>query len=144
MHPVPARIDAHLPRARRQEGGTEPEFAFSRPVFTFDDYERLIDEVAGLNIRFFPGLMPLGSRRNAEFLAGGRIPGIAVSADVVAGFAQHESAESQRRFGLESATALACRIARDSRGLYIVKPFGKRCYDETADLVSAVKASIER
>jgi homocysteine S-methyltransferase len=126
----------------KMEAGAE--FAFSQPVFTFDDYERLRDAVAGLGIRFFPGLMPLVSRRNAEFLAGGRIPGIAVPAEVVAGFAQHESADAQRRFGMESATALACRIARESRGLYIIMPFGKRCYDETAELVRAVKAGIRR
>jgi methionine synthase I (cobalamin-dependent)/5,10-methylenetetrahydrofolate reductase len=120
------------------------EFAFSQPVFTFEDYERLRDAVAGLNIRFFPGLMPLVSRRNAEFLAGGRIPGIAVPPEVVAGFAKHESAEAQRRFGLESAVALACRIVRQARSLYIIMPFGKRCYDETAEVVRAAKASVRR
>jgi homocysteine S-methyltransferase len=117
------------------------EFTFSQPVFTFEDYERVRDAVAGLGIRFFPGLMPLVSRRNAEFLAGGRIPGIIVPSEVVAGFAAYDSADAQRRFGLESAASLACRIAGEARCLYVIMPFGKRCYDDTAELVRTVKQS---
>ncbi len=115
------------------------EFIFSQPVFTLDDYQRLRDAVAELPIRFFPGLMPLVSRRNAEFLAGGRIPGIIVPDEIVAAFAQYSSAEDQRRFGLEQAAQLAVDIARDARGLYLIMPFGKRCYAETAGIVRAVR-----
>ena len=83
--------------------------------------------------------MPLISRRNAEFLAGGRIPGIRVPESVVEKFRSLESPEDQRRYGLESAAELCLTIAAEGRGIYLIMPFGKRCYSDTADLVRAIR-----
>jgi hypothetical protein len=83
--------------------------------------------------------MPLVSRRNAEFLAGGRIPGIMVPEAVAAGFGRFVAAIDQRRHGLDQAAALARRIAADARGIYIIMPFGRNCYAETAAIVRLVR-----
>ncbi len=112
---------------------------FSQPVFTLDDSHRLQDALAGLPIRLFPGVMPLTSRRNAQFLAGGRIPGIAVPPEVAAGFDRYESLQDQRRFGLDRACELAAGIAAEASGLYLIMPFGKSCYEDTARIVREVK-----
>lgn len=116
------------------------EFVFSQPVFTVDDFRRLQDALAGLPVRFFPGLMPLVSRRNAAFLAGGRIPGIAVPQEIVIGFDRFESLEDQRRFGLEQACGLAAAIAAEAAGLYLIMPFGKTCYEDAAEIVRRIRA----
>lgn len=118
------------------------EFVFSQPVFCLEDYHRLQDAVAGLPIRWFPGVLPLVSRRNAESLAGGRIPGIEVPASVVSAFARYESPADQRRHGLETAARLACEIAASARGLYLIPPFGRRGYADTADLIRRVRAAV--
>lgn len=118
------------------------EFAFSQPIFEFEDYARLRDAVGPLGIRFFPGLLPLTSRRSAEALAGGRIPGIVVPASMLEAFARYGSLEDQRRFGLEMDTDLAIRIASEAQGIYLIMPFGKRRYEETATLVRAIKQSL--
>lgn len=118
------------------------EFSFSQPIFEFEDYERLRDAVGRLGIRFFPGLLPLTSRRGAEALAGGRIPGIVVPPRILEAFARYGSVEDERRFGLNLATELAIRIASEARGLYLIMPFGKHRYEETASLVRAVKHSL--
>jgi homocysteine S-methyltransferase len=115
------------------------EFVFSQPVFTVDDFRRLQDALAGLPIRLFPGVMPLTSRRNAQFLAGGRIPGIAVPPEVAAGFDRYESLQDQRRYGLEQACELAAGIAAEASGLYLIMPFGKNCYEDAARIVREVK-----
>lgn len=126
--------------ASKVEAGAE--FAFSQPIFEFEDYERLQEAVAPLGIRFFPGILPLTGRRSAEALAGGRIPGIVVPARLAKAFGRYESLEDQRRFGLEKATQLAIRIASQAQGLYLIMPFGTRRYEDTAALVSAVKQSL--
>lgn len=115
------------------------EFVFSQPVFTLDDFHRLQDALAGLPVRLFPGVMPLTSRRNAAFLAGGRIPGIAVPPEVAAGFDRYESAQDQRRYGLDRACELAAGIAAEASGLYLIMPFGKSCYEDAARIVREVK-----
>lgn len=115
------------------------EFVFSQPVFTLDGFRSLRDALAGLPIRFFPGIMPLTSRRNAAFLAGGRIPGIAVPPDVAAGFDRYESPQDQRCFGLDQACDLAAGIAAEASGLYLIMPFGKSCYEDVARIVREVR-----
>lgn len=132
--PIPAQI-----RWLQTKIDAGAEFVFSQPVFTRDDYRKLQDAVAGLPIRFFPGILPLISHRNAAFLAGGRIPGIAVPEDVVNGFARYESSEDQRRHGLDQASGLAADIASEASGLYLIMPFGKRCYEDAAQIVHLVK-----
>jgi methionine synthase / methylenetetrahydrofolate reductase(NADPH) len=118
------------------------EYVFSQPVFTYDDCERLAEAVAPLNIRLLVGILPLASKRNAEFLAGGRIPGIKVPLALVKAFDRYGDEDSQRRFGLDCAYELAAGIARATRGLYVIMPFGKTCYLETADLVRYVRKSL--
>lgn len=116
------------------------EFGFSQPVFTLDDYKKLRDALAGLPIRFFPGIMPLISHRSAAFLASGRIPGIAVPEDVVSGFTRYESPADQHRLGLDQACELAAGIAEEAQGLYLIMPFGKSCYEDAARIVRHVRA----
>lgn len=128
--PIPAQIK--WLQAKIDAGA---EFVFSQPVFTYDDYRRLQDALAGLPIRFFPGVMPLVSRRNAAFLAGGRIPGIVVPESVVAGFDRYELPGDQRRFGLDRACELTRQIAAESAGLYLIMPFGNTCYEDAALII---------
>jgi len=132
--PVPAQI--RWLKAKIDAGA---EFVFSQPVFTLDDYERLNDALAGLRIRFFPGIMPLVSYRNAVFLASGRIPGIMVPPDIVAAFQRYHAPDDQRRFGLDQADRLASGIAAHAGGLYIIMPFGGSCYEDTARIVRRVR-----
>lgn len=132
--PIPAQTNW---LAKKIDAGAE--FVYSQPVFTFDDYRKLRDAIVELPIRFFPGIMPLISHRNAGFLAGGRIPGIVVPEDIVAGFARYESPEDQRRHGLDQAARLAADIAEDASGLYLIMPFGKRCYEDASRIVRCVR-----
>jgi methionine synthase I (cobalamin-dependent)/5,10-methylenetetrahydrofolate reductase len=133
--PIPAQI-----RWLRTKIEAGAEFVFTQPVFTLDDYKKLRDALAGLPIRIFPGIMPLVSHRSAEFLASGRIPGIVVPEDVVTSFVQYESSADQRRFGLDQAGELAAGIAADASGLYLIMPFGKNCYEDTAQIVRSVQS----
>jgi len=132
--PIPAQI-----RWLEKKIDAGAEFVFSQPVFTLDDYRKLRDALSGLPIRLFPGLMPLISYRNASVMASGRIPGIAVPEDIVAGFTRYASPEDQRRHGLEQAAKLAADIAAEASGLYLIMPFGKRCYEDAASIVRRVR-----
>ena len=132
--PIPAQI-----KWLKTKIDAGAEFGFSQPVFTLDDYRTLRDALAGLPIRFFPGIMPLISRRSAAFLASGRIPGIVVPEEIVAGFARYESPADQHRFGLDQACVLAAAVAADAAGMYLIMPFGKSCYEDAAQIVRHVR-----
>jgi homocysteine S-methyltransferase len=131
---------AHLEWLRRKlDAGAE--FVFSQPVFDRDSAERLLEAVTPLTARLFVGLMPLVSRKNAEFLAQGRIPGIRAPEALAQAFARYERAEDQRRFGLDLAADLTARLVRAARGLYLIPPFGKRGYADAAQLVRLARAA---
>jgi homocysteine S-methyltransferase len=131
---------SHIEWLRRKvDAGSE--FVFSQPVFDFDEFRRLQDSVGPLGLRLFPGILPIVSARNALFLAGGNVPGIRVPDALVAGFARFECAADQRKFGLDQATDLACRVVPAARALYLIMPFGRRCYADSAALVRAVRSA---
>ncbi|MBN2030280.1 bifunctional homocysteine S-methyltransferase/methylenetetrahydrofolate reductase [bacterium] len=123
---------------KKKEAGAE--FVFSQPVFTIDDFQRLHDQVGKMELRFFPGLMPLLSLRNAAFLAGGRIPGISVPENVIHEFSRYEDREDQRKLGMDHAFELAETISKEAKGIYIIMPFGKSCYSDTARIVSMMRS----
>jgi methionine synthase I (cobalamin-dependent)/5,10-methylenetetrahydrofolate reductase len=116
-------------------------FYFSQPFFDIDDFERLHAATVGLPARFLPGIMPLASKANAEYLAAGRIPGIRVSSAMVDNMGRYEDVSDQRRYGLEHALKLAEKIALVTNGIYLIMPFGKACYDDAASIVGAIKDS---
>lgn len=115
------------------------QFVFSQPFFRLDDYRKLRDALSHIPIRFIPGIMPLVSRRNAAFMAAGHIPGIQVPEHLVDQFSAYESKTDQRKFGLETALRFAQKLRDDgASGLYIIMPFGRSCYADTASLVRAL------
>jgi homocysteine S-methyltransferase len=136
--PAPAQV-AWL--QKKIEAGAE--FVFSQPVFSADDFRRLRDAVEGLGVRLFPGLLTLTSRRNAEFFASGRIPGIRVPEETVRAFGRYENAEDQRRFGFDLALKQAEILAVEARGAYLIMPFGRSATSDTARLVRFLR-SLER
>jgi methionine synthase I (cobalamin-dependent)/5,10-methylenetetrahydrofolate reductase len=133
--PVPAQIAWFK---KKVEAGAE--FIFSQPVFSAEAFHKLRDEVEPLGARFFPGLLPLTSRRNAEFFAGGRIPGIQVPECVVSELARYDSMEDQAKAGLELAQKLAEIIRAEARGIYLIMPFGKSSHEDTARIVRHLRS----
>jgi homocysteine S-methyltransferase len=121
---------------RKIEAGAE--FVFSQPVFDEDGFRRLHEAAGGLGARLFVGLMPLVSRRSAQFLGAGRIPGIRVPPAVVEGISRYERADDQRRHGLEQACRLARAVAAQAAGAYVIAPFGRTCYADAAEVVRAL------
>jgi len=116
------------------------EYVFSQPVFSAEAFRQLQDDLVPLGGRLFVGLLPLVSLRNAEFFASGRIPGIRVPEAVVAALARFGSAEDQRKAGLELALKLAETITAEARGIYLIMPFGKTPYEDTARIVRHVRS----
>ena len=133
--PVPAQI-AWL----RKKIDAGAEFIYSQPVFSVDDFRRLGDAAGPLGARLFPGLLPLTSRRNAEFFASGRIPGINVPEAVVAAFARYDTAEDQRWGGMELTLKLAETMAAEARGVYLIMPFGKSSREDTIRIVRHLRS----
>ena len=104
------------------------EYAITQPVFDPEQLIRFIDEIKKRNIwiPIIPGIWPLVSVRNAEFLAN-EVPGVVVPREVVA--RMRLASEKGKEFALQEGIA----IARESfelvkphvQGLQVSAPFGK-------------------
>jgi len=99
-------------------------FVMTQPLFSRDVVEQMMERVKNLDILMFPGIFPLISSRNAEFLHN-EVPGISVPEDLrkkLAGFAQ---VADQRKAALEYTARLIEEIAPFVDGLYLISPLNK-------------------
>lgn len=114
-------------------------YVFTQPVYHEEDVDRLLEATAGLDIPILVGIMPLTSRRNAEFFAAGKIPGIIIPQEILEKFEKVTTPEDGRRLGMDLALDLLRRIRGRVRGLYLLPPFGKDSYAMVKDMLSAVE-----
>jgi len=99
-------------------------FVMTQPLFSKDVVEQMMERVSHLDIFMFPGIFPLISSRNAEFLHN-EVPGISVPAALrkkLAGFAE---VADQRKAALEYTARLVEEIAPFVDGLYLISPLNK-------------------
>ena len=99
-------------------------FAMTQPLFAKDHVEAMMEKTAHLDILIFPGIFPLISSRNAEFLHN-EVPGIVVPKEIRDTLAGYERVEDQRKAALEITQALVAEIAPFVDGLYFVSPLNK-------------------
>lgn len=108
---------------RKIEAGAQ--FIYTQPVYREDDVERMLEATQDLQIPILVGIMPLVSRRNAEFFAAGRIPGVIIPPEVLERYQSIDDPQEGRKVGLEMALELMQRIRSRVRGFYLLPPFGK-------------------
>lgn len=118
---------------RKVEAGAR--FGFTQPVYLKEEAERLYEKASPLGIRIFTGILPITSVRNAEFLASGRIPGIVVPPSILERFQAAGSASDARALGLGLAEELISGLSGVAHGFYLILPFGRSRYADTARLV---------
>ncbi|WP_420208265.1 bifunctional homocysteine S-methyltransferase/methylenetetrahydrofolate reductase [Candidatus Electronema sp. JC] len=99
-------------------------FAMTQPLFSAEAVERMAEQVRHLDILVFPGIFPLISARNAEFLHN-EVPGISVPQELRTLLARYEQTADQRKAALEHTAALIERVAPFIDGLYLVSPLNK-------------------
>ena len=83
-----------------------------------------MERVRHLDILIFPGVFPIISSRNAEFLHN-EVPGIFVPEDLRKELAQYEDVIDQRKAALEYTARLIEDISPFVDGLYLISPLNK-------------------
>ncbi|WP_417910819.1 bifunctional homocysteine S-methyltransferase/methylenetetrahydrofolate reductase [Candidatus Electronema sp. PJ] len=99
-------------------------FAMTQPLFSAEAVEQMLEHVRHLEILVFPGIFPLISARNAEFLHN-EVPGISVPQELRSRLAQFSQVADQRKVALEYTASLVAQIAPMIDGLYIISPLNK-------------------
>ena len=113
-------------------------FAMTQPLFSKEVVEQMMEAISHIDILVFPGIFPLISSRNAEFLHN-EVPGISVPDDLRARLASFDQVADQRKAALEYTGRLIEDIQPNIHGLYLISPLNK--WDIVLDFVRQVRGT---
>ncbi len=99
-------------------------YAMTQPLFDKETVERMMEETAHIDVLIFPGIFPLISARNAEFLHN-EVPGISVPQIIRKKLSGYEQVQDQRKAALDYTAQLVDEIASFVDGLYFISPLNK-------------------
>jgi homocysteine S-methyltransferase len=99
------------------------QFAQTQPIYDLERLEQMLELTAGLNLPILPGVLPLVSGRNAEFLHN-EVPGIVIPEEI-----RRRMAGRSGDDGVREGLAIAREFIEGARGrvggFYLMPPFGK-------------------
>jgi homocysteine S-methyltransferase len=127
----PSSPDLQISRLEKK-AGLGACYAMTQPLFSKDLVEQMMERVSHLDILIFPGIFPLISSRNAEFLHN-EVPGISVPAGLRKKLAEYDAVADQRKVALEYTGRLIEDISSFIDGLYLISPLNK--WDIVLDFV---------
>ncbi|MCK9296490.1 MAG: bifunctional homocysteine S-methyltransferase/methylenetetrahydrofolate reductase [Desulfobulbaceae bacterium] len=99
-------------------------FVMTQPLFTKNEVEAMVEQTSHLNVLIFPGIFPLISARNADFLHN-EVPGISIPAEVRKKLWSYEDVADQRKAAMEFTEKLVADLAPFVDGLYLISPLNK-------------------
>jgi homocysteine S-methyltransferase len=97
--------------------------------------DEMLEQTADLGIPILPGILPLVSERNAEFLHN-EVPGIVIPEEIRRRMKGKEK-EAGAREGLAIAQEFIDAVRGRVGGFYLIPPFGR--YGIAAELVHYIK-----
>lgn len=107
---------------RKQEFGAR--YILTQPLFSREIVEEMLEKINHIDVLIFPGIFPLISARNAEFLHN-EVPGIFVPEFLRKKLASYDDVDDQRKAALEYTGKLLEDIKPFVQGLYIISPLNK-------------------
>ena len=99
-------------------------FVMTQPIFDAGSIEKMMELTSHLDLVILPGLFPLISARNAEFLHN-ELPGITIPEEIRKRLRRFEKVEDQRKEGIDIVRDLIEQTASFVDGLYLISPLNK-------------------
>ncbi len=116
----PSRPENQLRRLERK-AALGMSFVMTQPLFSAETVEKMIEHTAHLDLLLLPGIFPLISARNADFLHN-EVPGITIPSETRKTLWRYDKVEDQRKAAMEITWNLINRIAPMVDGLYLISP----------------------
>lgn len=134
FNPNSPKIEVQLGRLEKKVV-SGARFVQTQPIYDLARLDEMLTKTAHLNIPILPGILPLVSERNTEFLHN-EVPGIVIPAEIRARMRGKEK-EAGVREGLAIAREFIAAARGKVGGFYLMPPFGK--YEIAVELVNFIK-----
>lgn len=131
----PSNPELQIRRLERK-AGLGAVFAMTQPFFSAAAVEEMLERTRHLEILIFPGIFPLISARNADFLYH-EVPGISIPEELRQKLWSYKTVEDQRKAADEFTGELLAAICPLIDGLYLISPLNK--WEVTARLTREVR-----
>ncbi len=100
------------------------EFAITQPVFDVEQLRRFLKRIEHCRIPVIPGIWPLTSYRNAEFL-NNEVPGVSVPESVLERMRRTPDGAAGLKEGVKIAQEMLIEVRPFVQGVQVSAPFGK-------------------
>ncbi len=100
------------------------EYAITQPVFDVAQLKRFLKRIEHCRIPIVPGIWPLTSYRNAEFL-NNEVPGVDVPPEILERMRKCDTGESALAEGVKIAQEMLAEVRPYVQGVQVSAPFGK-------------------
>jgi homocysteine S-methyltransferase len=136
FNPNTPRMEVQVARLEKKVANGAA-FAQSQPVYDAARIMEMMDRTAHLGIPVLPGILPLVSERNCEYLHN-EVPGIVIPDDI-----RRRMRGKDKDAGVREGLAISRELIEEVRshvgGFYLIPPFGK--HEIAVELVSCIKNS---
>ncbi|MBC8316890.1 MAG: bifunctional homocysteine S-methyltransferase/methylenetetrahydrofolate reductase [Desulfobulbaceae bacterium] len=99
-------------------------FVMTQPLFDKNEVEKMVELTSHLDMAIFPGIFPLISARNADFIHN-EVPGITVPKAVREVLWRYADVADQRKAAMDITARLVEDISSFVDGIYLVSPLNK-------------------
>ena len=119
----PKNPDLQIRRLERK-AAQGAHFVMTQPLFDRSAVEEMADKTKHLGLLIFPGIFPLISARNADFLHN-EVPGISIPGEIRKKLWRYDKVADQKKAALEITGRLVEDISKIVDGYYIISPLNK-------------------
>jgi homocysteine S-methyltransferase len=137
FNPNTTRMEAQVARLEKKVA-QGARFAQTQPLYDAGKLREMIERTAHLGIPLLPGILPLVSERNCEYLHN-EVPGIVVPEEI-RNRMRGKDKDAGAREGLAIAREFIAEVREHVGGFYIIPPFGR--YEIAVELVTLIKGKI--
>ncbi|HMZ21774.1 MAG TPA: methylenetetrahydrofolate reductase, partial [Blastocatellia bacterium] len=100
------------------------EYAITQPVFDVKQLKEFLKRIEHCRIPIVPGIWPLTSFRNAEFL-NNEVPGVSVPPEILERMRKAEDGAAALKEGVKIAQEMLMEVREYVQGVQVSAPFGK-------------------
>ena len=100
------------------------EYAITQPVFAVKQLKNFLKRIEHCRIPIVPGIWPLTSFRNAEFL-NNEVPGVSVPPEILERMRKAEDGAAALKEGVKIAQEMLLEVREYVQGVQVSAPFGK-------------------